>query len=276
MSETGSNADAMYKTLRALTHHQEGMRPISAHLLVETPLEIIVNGVSRVTIMCTPGRTRELVYGFVYSEGWIQDVSEIDACTILSGRRGDGEDLMEARLTISKAVLGMQGAPEKRISYSSCGICGTTRFSELKRGVGRVKARQRFSMDVLKSCPGKLSELQVLYEKTGGSHAAVIFDSAGTPVFYCEDMGRHNALDKGIGYCLLNGVPRDDKIIVSSGRASLEMILKAARAGFPVFVAMSRPTSRAVEAAKFFNITLVDMAKNTNRIYSHARRIEGF
>jgi FdhD protein len=89
-------------------------------------------------------------------------------------------------------------------------------------------------------------------------------------------MGRHNALDKVIGSTLMLGISRQDKILLSSGRASLEMILKTARAGIPVFVAMSRPTSRAVEAAKFYNITLIDMAKRSNRIYSHVRRIEGY
>jgi FdhD protein len=89
-------------------------------------------------------------------------------------------------------------------------------------------------------------------------------------------MGRHNALDKVIGATLIKGISCEDKIVVSSGRASLEMMLKTARAGIPVFMAMSRPTSRAVEAAKFYNITLMDMAKDSNCIYSHARRIEGF
>jgi FdhD protein len=117
---------------------------------------------------------------------------------------------------------------------------------------------------------------QPLYGKTGGAHAAILLDRGGNPVLHCEDMGRHNALDKVIGSTLIKGIPCQDKIAVSSGRASLEMILKVAKAGIPVFMAMSRPTSRAVEAAKFYNITLMDMAKGSNRIYSHARRIEGF
>ncbi|MCP4664747.1 MAG: hypothetical protein GY849_00135 [Deltaproteobacteria bacterium] len=140
----------------------------------------------------------------------------------------------------------------------------------------RVKSRHRFSMDILKGVCRNLETFQPLYQKTGGAHAAVLFDSQGDPILFCEDMGRHNALDKVIGGALIQGISCEDKMLVSSGRASLEMILKAARAGMPLFAALSRPTSKAVEAAKFYNITLLDLAKNNNRIYSHARRIEGF
>jgi len=131
-------------------------------------------------------------------------------------------------------------------------------------------------MDMLNRVSRRLETFQPLYTRTGGSHAAVLFDSKGKQIVHCEDMGRHNALDKVIGSKLIKGISAEDKVLVSSGRASLEMILKTARAGFPVFVAMSRPTSRAVEAARFYNITLIDLSKNTNRIYTHVRRIEGY
>ncbi len=131
-------------------------------------------------------------------------------------------------------------------------------------------------MKDLKRLPKILEQRQPLYKKTGGAHAALLLDSEGNPLICSEDMGRHNALDKVIGAALMQKLSFQDKILLSSGRASLEMILKTARAGIPVFVVMSRPTSRAVEAAKFYNITLLDMAKDSNRIYSHVRRIEGF
>ena len=164
----------------------------------------------------------------------------------------------------------------RRISYSSCGICGKESYYDLKTGLGRVKSKKRFSMEMIMGLPSKLETLQPLYKKTGGSHAAILFDSQGKEILLSEDMGRHNALDKVIGAAFINSISCEDKILVSSGRASLEMILKTARAGIPVFVAMSRPTSRAVESAKFYNITLIDMAKNSNKIYSHVRRIQGF
>ena len=266
----------MYKTLRSFTHLKDGVSVVPTDLLVETPLEIIINREKHVLIMCSPEFTRELVVGFLFTESFISKASEVKSCLISQSEKGDGEQVIEARVTIPSDATSGMGDKGRRVSYSSCGICGKENYYDLKSGLGRVKSRQRFSMDILKKLPRKLEDLQRLYQKTGGAHAATLFDARGEPVFHCEDMGRHNALDKVIGHALINGIKSEDKVLVSSGRASLEMILKTARAGFPVFVAMSRPTSRAVEAAKFYNITLLDMAKNSNRIYSHLRRIETF
>jgi FdhD protein len=266
----------MDKSFRSFTHKEGKISPLSTDLLVETPLEIVINRARRILIMITPGMIRELVFGFLFTEGMIRDVDEVEECAIQTVGGDNGDLLIEASVSLPFFLGETQPVETKRVSYSSCGVCGKEGFHELNRGVGRVKSKHRFSMEVLKTFPKQLviENLQPLYRKTGGAHAAILFDRAGHPVIHCEDMGRHNALDKLIGSALINGVETDDKVVLSSGRASLEMILKAARAGFPVFVAMSRPTSRAVEAAKFYNITLVDLAKDSNRIYSHLRRIE--
>ncbi|MEE9418932.1 MAG: formate dehydrogenase accessory sulfurtransferase FdhD [Desulfatiglandaceae bacterium] len=266
----------IYKTFRSFTQMGDAISPQTSDLIVETPLEIIINSESHIVIMFTPQMIRELVVGFVFTEGLISHITQIQECVISPVRNGDGGQLIEARVTISSDRTHPPAKTGKRVSYSSCGICGKEDYSNLELGLNRVKSRQRFSMDVLKGFSLRLQKLQPLYRRTGGAHAAVLFNTTGDPIFYSEDMGRHNALDKVIGSTLLKGISPEDKAVVSSGRASLEMILKAVRAGFPLFVAMSRPTSRAVEAAKFYNITLIDLAKDTNRIYSHARRIVGF
>lgn len=266
----------LYKTYRAYSHSGNGFSQVKSDLIEETPLEIIINNDRRVLIMFTPQMIRELVVGFVFTEGLIGDISDVEECVIQPIRKEDGEELIEAQVTLKPSERLPAFSASTRVSYSSCGICGTDNYYNLKQGLGRVKSRHRFSMEVLKRLPRKMLALQPLYVKTGGAHAALLFDAKGHEVVYSEDMGRHNALDKVIGSVLLNGIRTDDKILVSSGRSSLEMILKTARAGFPVFVAMSRPTSRAADAARFYNITLIDMAKGGNRIYSHARRIEGF
>lgn len=266
----------MYSSIRFFTYSGGKISSASSHLIIEAPLEIVINDVTNVMIMFTPGMTRELVTGFIFTEGLIDKVSDIEECIISSEEQIDQEQVIKARVTISSKLFELSGIKGNRISYSSCGVCGKENYYDLKKGLGRVKSRHRFSMDVLKLLPDRLEKHQPLYHKTGGAHAALLLDSEGNPLFSSEDMGRHNALDKVIGASLIKGISFHDKIMLSSGRASLEMILKTARAGVPVFVAMSRPTSRALEAAKFYNITLLDMAKESNRIYSHVRRIQGF
>ena len=249
-----------------------------ADLLVESPLDIIINEQEHILIMFTPHMVRELVIGFIFTEGLISHISEIESCTISQVQNPDGEKTIEARVMLpSKKTSDYNGTlKRKRVSYSSCGVCGKDSFVALENGLTRVKSKQQFSMDILEQLTHGMQDYQPLYQKTGGAHAAMLFDGDGKPVIQSEDMGRHNALDKVIGHVLLNDIPRHDKVLFSSGRASLEMILKTARVGFPVFVAKSRPTSKAVDAAKFYNITLIDLARGTNRIYSHARRIKGF
>ncbi len=266
----------MYSSIRSFTYLDGKISSASSHLILETPLEIIINEEISTLIMFTPDMTRELVTGFVFTEGFIDKISDIQECTISSIGGEDGEEVIEARVTIPSETSMMTAPKSKRTSYSSCGICGKDNYYDLKKGLGRVKSKHRFSMEVLGRVPKSLEESQRLYKKTGGAHAAVLLNSAGNLLVCSEDMGRHNAVDKVIGAALMQKLPFQDKIMVTSGRASLEMILKTARAGIPVFVAMSRPTSRAVEAAKFYNITLLDMARDSNRIYSHVRRIEGF
>ena len=266
----------MYSSIRSFTYSNGKISSASSHLIIEAPLEIVINDVTNIMIMFTPGMTRELVTGFIFTEGLIDKVSDIEECIISAEEEAENEQIIKAKVNISSTISEISGIKGNRISYSSCGICGKENYYDLKKGLSRVKSKHRFSMDVIKLLPDRLEKHQPLYHKTGGAHAAVLLDSEGNPLLYSEDMGRHNALDKVIGASLIQDISFHDKILLSSGRASLEMILKTARAGVPVFVAMSRPTSRALEAAKFYNITLLDMAKGSNRIYSHVRRIQGF
>jgi FdhD protein len=269
-------SDKTYRTFRTFTLNHGRISPNLTDLTVEVPLQIIVNDQPHTLVMFTPDKIRELVIGFIFTEGLISDFKEIVDFSICATRRADGDEIIEARVEIASKGPFSSAVSGKRISYSSCGICGTENYYHLRDRLRRVKSRHRFTMDMLKKASYGLKAFQPLYIRTGGAHAAVLFDSKGNQVLHAEDMGRHNALDKVIGASLIQGIPPEDKALVSSGRASLEMILKMARIGFPVFLVMSRPTSRAVEAAKFYNITLIDLARDTNRIYSHARRIQGF
>jgi FdhD protein len=265
-----------YKTIRSFTFKDSALSPEPTDLLVETPLEISIDRGRQVLIMCTPDLVRELVYGFLFTEGIINDPGDVLGCHIHPGGPGHSEDVIQAHVSLAETLPSTETGPEKRVSFSSCGVCGKQNYSELNPRLSRVRSKVRFSMDMIYACARRLEEHQQLYWRTGGAHAAMLLDREAAPVLFSEDMGRHNALDKVIGAALLRHIPMDDKILVSSGRASLEMILKTARARIPLFVAMSRPTSKAVEAAKVYNVTLVDLAKGTNRIHSNVRRIEGF
>ena len=235
----------------------------TSELIVEAPLEIVINRKKHVLIMVTPQMIRELVVGYIFTEGLINNVTEIEECIISLAQKEDEEHVIYAKVMIPSLKSGSR-------------IFRKNEYYGLKNGLKRVKSRYHFSMDVLKGFSRRLEEFQPLYKRTGGAHAAVLCDFNGNVIIHSEDMARHNTLDKVIGSTLIKGIPCEDKVLVSSGRANLDMIRKSARAGFPVFVAMSRPTSKAVEAAEFCNITLIDLARDTNRIYSHVHRIKEF
>lgn len=266
-----------FKTVRSFVYRDGSLAPESTDLLVETPLEITIDRERQVLIMCTPVLIKELVYGFLFTDGIINGPGEVRACHIHPSGSGHSDDVIQAHVSLAGARPFPGGmGPMKRVSFSSCGVCGKQNYSELHPRLSRVKSRKRFSMEMIYACSRRLEEHQSLYWRTGGAHAAILLNEKAQPVLFSEDMGRHNALDKVIGSALIREIPMEDKLLVSSGRASLEMIIKTARAGIPLFVAMSRPTSKAVEAAKIYNVTLVDLARDTNRIHAHARRIKGF
>jgi FdhD protein len=215
-----------FKTVRSFTFRDGRIWPEPTDLLVETPLEIRIDQGTDTLIMCTPDLIRELVFGFLFTEGMIEAPSDVRECRIQSKGQGDQDDVIEARVTLeTPPLLQASNGPYKRMSFSSCGVCGKHNYGELNRALNRVTSRHRFPMGALEACAARLEAYQELYWRTGGSHAAMLLDVKAEPVLFGEDMGRHNALDKVIGAAILKGIPRDDKVLISSGRASLEMIL---------------------------------------------------
>ncbi|MBW1709971.1 MAG: formate dehydrogenase accessory sulfurtransferase FdhD [Deltaproteobacteria bacterium] len=217
------------------------------YLAEETALEIIINGISYSLLMQTPGWERELVTGFLYTEGLIDFPSQIASLTIQKGEGFLGLTGVEARASLpdfeNREVL-----PERlALSLSSCGLCGKESLDQVGRGIDRVRSRQHFLWETVAGLLTDLRQRQPLYEQTQGVHAAAMYEADGSFYSCFEDVGRHNALDKVIGHCLLNDVPFGDKLVVLSGRASLEMILKTARAGIPLFLCFSNPTTLAID-----------------------------
>ena len=264
----------LVKSVPSFTFLEDKIYPVTSDLIIETLLQIIVNGECYACIMITPDNIRELVTGFLFTEGLISRADEIKECIISPVSGNNDTRTFKAGITISSISLPPLTCVEKKRGLSSKHSLFGIKNNHLSSKLSPINNTQKFSMTVIKGLSSKLRGFQPVYKRTGGAHAAFIFDSEGNKIFHSEDVGRHNALDKVIGASLINETPFEDKILVSSGRASLKMTLKAARAGFPVFVALSRPTQMAVEAAIFYNITLINTARNSNRIYSHVQRID--
>ena len=247
-------------------------------LAVEQPLEIkIVYGPENdrqqkniSVTMCTPGHDEELAIGFLFTEGIITGKEDIMNC----GTVGNN-------IVIATLRPGISFDPKKieRHFYtsSSCGVCGKSSIDAVKNIFTSNGAKDNIciSASVLTKLPDSLRKQQEVFEHTGGLHASALFDLNGNLLMTREDVGRHNALDKLIGASLMTGnMPLDKHILLLSGRASFELIQKAAMAGIKIVCAVGAPSSLAVELAKDCNITLIGFLRDGRfNIYCGEQRI---
>ena len=253
-------------TPRGVTEH-------SLNVLSEEPLSIRVQGKPYAVIMRTPGHEISHVAGFCLGEGIIDAYDEIKQIAFC-----DGADTNTVTVTLNISRLSQAGAILERrgfISQSSCGICGKEVVRDLIQSVRPIEDNLRFNWQRLLECIDHFSEHQSLYRTTRASHAAVAFDSDFHPLSVGEDVGRHNAVDKAIGHLLIEGRLDRTMCMMLSSRISYELIQKVARARIPVLMAMSRPTTLAVELAEKLNITLVCAPKNNDglSVYSGHQRL---
>ena len=247
----------------------EGAPPIRDHceVVVEDVLTIMVEGVADLTIMCTPTDIVALAVGFLFAEGIISGKEDIVRLT----QRSDPY-VVAIRVDDAERVV----AGRNLIVTSSCGMCGSRNIEKLMDGLTPGKDTLRVSPPLLRDVARKMHDRQGLFARTGGTHAAAIFSVDGEIIAMGEDIGRHSALDKAVGKCLLDEQPLRECGAMLSGRISLEMIAKAARAGLEVVAAVSAPSSLAIEAAKRCNITLCGFVRaDRATVYTHPHRIEG-
>jgi FdhD protein len=251
-------------------------------LATEEPLEIRVvgadGGAHRVSVtMRTPGADFELAAGFLYGEGLIggpEDVSAIRYC-VERGAEAQRYNVVSVHLAPGAAF---DPASVQRNFYvsSSCGVCGKASIeAALGPACGGVAGAMEVAPEVLLSLPPKLRAAQPLFERTGGLHAAGLFDADGGLLRAREDVGRHNAVDKLVGSALLaRELPLAERILMVSGRTSFELVQKAARAGAAVLAGVSAPSSLAVELAERAGVTLVGFLREAAfNVYSHPERI---
>jgi FdhD protein len=266
-------------TERAIVRLRDGRAEARDRLAVEAPLELRVGGKPLTVVMRTPGHDEELARGFLFTEGMIAHARDL-----LWVRRPDGLTGEEAGNVIEVALapppLSLGGAPRTHersfIASSSCGVCGKTSIAELAISSPPVASSLRVRREVLRGLPDRLRAAQAVFAETGGLHASGLFDAAGALIASREDVGRHNALDKLVGWALAAGrLPLADSILMVSGRVSFEILQKAIAAGIPLVAAVSAPSSLAVDLAERYGVTLVGFLRGDSmNVYAHAARID--
>ena len=242
---------------KSVTH--DGVEDVVA---IEEPLEIRVDGAALAVTMRTPGHDAELAVGFLYGEGLIDGPREA----------GLTEDLANNTIEVAGPLTRDPGV-RRFYTTSSCGVCGKGALEEVAVLSPPVSPEPVLPRTLAVELPSRLH--QPAFRRTGGLHAAGLFEADGSLICTREDVGRHNAMDKVIGRAVLNGlVPLSGRVLCVSGRLSFELVQKAAVAGAPILVGVGAPSSLAVELAHDRGLTLCGFARRgTINVYTHPQRI---
>jgi len=250
------------------------------YLAAEEPLEIRIGDQPLSVTMRTPGHDVELAAGFLFTEGLIQNREQILAIENVEPLTDDGvkrDNMMQAKL-VADAAPDFAKMRRHFFASSSCGICGKASIDAVRsRLLSAPNPEFRVEAELLTSLPDVLRSSQDVFQRTGGLHAAALFDSSGGLLVVREDIGRHNAVDKVIGWALLDHrVPLGNAILLVSGRGGFEIVQKALVAGIPILASVSAPSSLAVQLARELRMTLVGFLRGRRFvIYSGEERIEG-
>jgi FdhD protein len=245
---------------------------------VEEPLEIRIAGETVAITMRTPGHDHELVLGFLLAEGIVRSVDDVGGIAHC-GRPGESGNVIDVRSAPGHVIDWEPTGAMRRATLvtSACGVCGRRSIDDLLARVGEVRDEARFTASWIRSLTRELSPRQANFAASGGVHAAALWDASGSAYVLREDVGRHNAVDKVIGRAALDRrLPAQGMALVVSGRASFELVQKAAVAHIPLLVSVSAPSSLAVAAARRSGMTLVGFAREERfNVYSGEQRIIG-
>jgi FdhD protein len=269
-----SNTEPAVRTpIRRLAGPGNSHSDLEDWIASEAPLEVRIGNIPTTVLMRTPGNDDELVRGFLYGEGVVRSAEDI--VSIGSGHLSP-ED-------VGGSVINVQLAPDRetrsldRAFYSnaSCGVCGKKTISSLEVKGAIAGSRLQIRRPVLEGLPDQLRTAQTTFAKTGGVHASGLFTTEGKLVILREDVGRHNALDKIVGWALAGDrLPLSENVLLVSGRVSYEIVQKAVVAGIPFIAAVGAPSSLAVDLAERFHLTLVGFLRpGSMNVYSHPERI---
>ena len=260
-----ANGEARSKRDRIVTEEPFEIRAAGPG---QTPLSVAVT-------MRTPGADMELAAGFLFTEGLVSSREEIDRIRYCGLEAGQEQDYNVVTVHLRRAFD--PGALQRNFyATSSCGVCGKASIDQVEVRCPPVTEGPVVARSVVEALVDRLRASQQVFDRTGGLHAAGLFGEDGTLIVSREDVGRHNAMDKLVGHQLLAGrVPAAGHIVVVSGRASFELVQKAAVAGIPVFCAVSAPSTLALDAARRLGLTLIGFLREDRfTIYSHPERID--
>jgi FdhD protein len=237
-------------------------------VIAEAALRIDVEGVETYTLLCTPTDRQALAVGFLFSEGVIDSAADLKLI------KDCDDDPLTIRVRLAGQVPRLGEPGRNLLIVSSCGACGSEDLARQVASLPRAGDTLRIDATVPRTVSLALGERQQLFAKCGAAHAAAIFDETGRIVSFAEDVGRHNALDKAIGLCLLSGESLAGRAVAVTSRLSLEMVGKCARAGIELVAAVSAPTSLAIDVARQCNITLCAFVRETRAtVFTHPARI---
>jgi FdhD protein len=244
------------------------------YLAAEEPLEMRAGRYSLGVTLRTPGDDKELVAGFLFTEGIISQREDLVALK-MPGDAAPRRNIV--RVTLDPGIRLTANSAARRFSAgSACGVCGKASITQLRRrGLRRPKAAAPFDPEMLCKLPPRLRGAQAVFGRTGGLHAAALFGPSGELLVLREDIGRHNAVDKVIGWALLDGrLPLSGHVLLVSGRGGFEIVQKTIASGIPLLASVSAPSSLAVQLARELGLTLVGFLRGRRFvIYAGEERI---
>lgn len=247
---------------------KEESEKVTDSVVVELPLTIILNGDEVVTMLCTPEKMDYLAVGFLKSEGLITSRDNIEEVKV-----NEEEGIVEV-ITKQETSSLVEKLQDTRTITSGCGK-GTVFYNVIdSMQVSEIETELKIKINQVLELIKELQLKSDLFQATGGSHSSALCNSEEV-VLFNEDIGRHNAVDKIVGETIMKGLELEDKLLVTSGRVSSEILLKTAKLGLPILISRAAPTSLTVKMAEKLNLTLIGFARrNRMNIYTHEWRIK--
>lgn len=234
----------------------------------EKPLDIFLNRTRYATIFCSPSNLKELAVGHVISEGVVKSMAEIEAI-YLKKKEGICRINLRADVKIEERLKLSQHF--SRVIFSACG--SNTPYQP-SLGLGKIKSDLKVKAEILSNCVTRLNFIAETFRKTGGVHVAAIYGSDGTLVTFAEDVGRHNAVDKVIGSCIMKEIDVRNCFLALSGRLTGDIVLKAAKTGLPIVASLAAAIDSGIAVAKDVGLTLVGFVRGRRmNVYSFPKRI---